>query len=242
MGRRNQEFPGLLLALETVLEREMGDETGSVQISNEMCIVIGHNPLERPLTLYVAGQIFVVPVVIGIQIEAIAVRVVGWVKICKYALAFTSTGEMLDEESKRIHVGDVNLLTVTREREDAFRKTFSAETSINTPFPCLRIAPDRSSSKKDAGPITAIQVESGETKFKIIAVISAQIDKLLPSPFRNAQRNRQDGISEPLWLTKYSMPEGSDTRVKVVQVEFRDGTFPKKAQRSSCTTGKRFEV
>ena len=73
MGRRDQEFPCLLFALETVLEREMGDGTGFVQISNEACIVVGHNPLECTLPLYVAGQIFVVPVLIEIQIEPVAV-------------------------------------------------------------------------------------------------------------------------------------------------------------------------
>ena len=127
---------------------------------------------------------------------------------------------MLDEESKRVHVGDVNLLTVTRDHEDAFREIISTETSTNTPFPCLRIAADGGSSGEDAGPIAAVQVESGEAKVKILAGIGAQIDLLLSFPFRNVQRNRQDSINEPIWLTKQSMPKGSDTRVKIVQVEF----------------------
>ncbi len=69
MGRRDQKFLCLLLSLETVLEREMGHDTVCVQTSDEMCIVVGHHPLEGPLPLYVAGQASVVSVCVEIHIE-----------------------------------------------------------------------------------------------------------------------------------------------------------------------------
>ncbi|MCY3728361.1 MAG: hypothetical protein OXF97_05110 [Nitrospira sp.] len=107
---------------------------------------------------------------------------------------------MFDKESKSVHVGDVNLLPMTRDDEDAFCEVLSIETSINPPFPFLCIASNGSSSEKNARPITAIQVESGEAEFKGHSSISTQTNVSLSSPLRNAQRNGQDGVGKPLWL------------------------------------------
>ena len=73
MGWRNQSLPRFLLAVETVPKREVEDATGLVKISDEMCIVSGHKPIERFLPPYIVGKASVVLVLVEIQTKAIAV-------------------------------------------------------------------------------------------------------------------------------------------------------------------------
>ena len=242
MRRRNQQFSCSLLALEAILQREMRNHAFFVHISDKRGVVVGHYPFQNALALYIIGQSFVVLVCTRVHIETTTFCVVRWVKICKYASALRSTGEVLDEESVRIHVGNVNTLTFICNCKDAICKVFPVKTSVYLPLAFLLVTTDGSSAEQNTGSITAVQIERGKAKRKCIAGVSTQIDISLFSPFRNVYRNRQNVIRESLRLMKCSIPESGDMRIKVVQVDFRDNTLLKKTQRSTCASSKWLKV
>ena len=136
---------------------------------------------------------------------------------------------MFNKEANRVHVGYVDLLAFFRNCENALRETLSVETSTNPPFSCLLVAADRSTSEKDARAITTIQVEDREAKVKRFTSISIQINALLLFPFFNTYRDCSDGLDEPIWFAKDSVPEGGNAMVFIVQVKLRDDTFTKEA-------------
>ena len=96
---------------------------------------------------------------------------------------------MFNKEANRVHVGYVDSLAFFRNCENALRETLSVETSVNPPFPCLRVTTDRSTSEKDARTIATVQVENREAKVKRLTGLSIQINALLSFPFWNTYRD-----------------------------------------------------
>ena len=145
---------------------------------------------------------------------------VGGIEVGEDASPRAAPRQVLDEERKGVHVGDMNSLTLSCDRDNALRECRSVEPCIYSPLSLLDVPPDRCSAEENTRPITAVQVEGCKAEFEAPAGVAPLADPLLFLPLGNVQRNRQYGLGEPLWFCERGMPESGNPRVAVVEMEF----------------------
>lgn len=194
------------------------------------------------MPLHIAGQIIMLLAGVKIQVEPIALRAVRRIKVGKYAAPPPAAGQAFNQKEKRIQIGDVYPVALPAKFKDPCRQVFPVETGIYFSTPGLFVPPNGAGSGKHTRAIATIQVESGKTELKGIAIAAAGVNALLPAPFGDVQRDGLNSRGKPFRFGQGGIPECGNARIPVVQVYFRHHFRFEQTQSRSGAAGKGFKV
>ena len=114
----------------------------------------------------VPSEFAVVFCVVIVQIQATPLRDVRWIQIHEDLLAAVTFRKVGSQESQRVVIGNLDLVSLFSNSDDSFSESLPVETRIHAPRSGLGISAYRCRTEQDARAIAPVQIKRGKSEIE----------------------------------------------------------------------------